>query len=74
MKFKFKVNVVLEKEFVVEAENPGDAMRNIENQIYEDSDLNMFDITRTSFDLSDKSVRDYNKKRSKEIIEKLKKK
>ena len=74
MEFKFKVNVVLEREFVVDAENPGDAMRNVENQIYEDSDFNKYDIVRTGFDLSDKSVRDYNKKRSKEIIEKLKKK
>ncbi len=74
MEFKFKVNVVLEKEFVVEAETPGDAMRNIENQIYEDSDLNTFDIVRTSFDVTDQSVRDYNRKRSEEIIKEYKKK
>ena len=74
MEFKFKVNVVLEREFVVDAENPGDAMRNVENQIYEDSDFNKYDIVSTGFDLRDQSVRDYNKKRCKKIIEKYKKK
>ena len=64
---------MLEKEFVVEAETPGDAMRNIENQIYEDSDLNTFDIVRTSFDVTDQSVREYNRKGSEEIIREYKK-
>ena len=65
---------MLEKEFVVEAETPGDAMSNIENQIDEDSDLNTFDIVRTSFDVTDQSVREYNRKRSEEIIREYKKK
>ena len=73
MEFRFKTRVLLNKEFVVEAESPKEAMRYIEKQLAEDPNLSSYDVIQTEFDITDPSVCEYNKRECKRIIEEYKK-
>ena len=73
MEFRFKTNVILSKEFVVEAANPGEAMNNIRTQLAENPDFSSFELIKTEFDITDPSVREYNHIECKKIIDEYKK-
>jgi len=68
MKFNLKTSIVLEKEFSIEAETPKEAMDLVKVQIYEGEDLNALDITHIGFDMTDPTIREYNKKMAREAI------
>ena len=60
MKFNLKTNIVLEKEFSIEADTLKEAMDLVREQIYESEDLNSLEITYVGFDITDPTIREYN--------------
>ena len=68
MKFNLKTNILLEKEFSVEADTPKEAMDLVREQIYESEDLNSLKITHVGFDMTDPSIREYNRKMAREAV------
>ena len=68
MKFNLKTNIILEKEFFIEADTPKEAMDLVQEQIYESEDLNSLEITHIGFDMTDSTIREYNGKMASEAI------
>ena len=68
MKFNLKTNILLEKEFSVEADSLKEAMDLVREQIYESEDLNSLEITYVGFDMTDPSIREYNRKMAREAV------
>ena len=68
MKFNLKVNIVLKKEFSIEADTLKEAMDLVQEQIYESEDLNSLEITHVGFDMTDPTIREYNRKMAMEAI------
>ena len=68
MKFRLRTNVVLSKEFEIEAEHLKDATRMVERMIMEEKDLSGFELTHIGFDMDDPSIREYNARMCKEIL------
>ena len=68
MKFNLKTNIVLEKEFSIEADTLKEAMDLVQEQIYKNEDLNVHEITRVEFDMTDPTIREYNGKMASEAI------
>ena len=69
MKFRLKTNVVLSKEFEIEAEHLKDAKSMVERLIMEEKDLSDFELTHIGFDMTDPSIREYNIRMCKEMLE-----
>ena len=70
MKFILRTNVVLSKEFEIEAEHLRDATKMVERLIAEDVNLNRsdFELTYIGFDMDSPSIREYNKRLCQEIL------
>ena len=68
MKFNLKTSIVLEKEFSIEADTLKEAMDLVQKQINESEDLNALDITHIGFDMTDPTIREYNRKMAREAI------
>ena len=68
MKFNLKTNIVLEKEFSIEAETLKEAMDLVQEQIYKSTDLNSLEITKIGFDMTDPTIREYNGKMARKAI------
>ena len=68
MKFRLRTEVVLSKEFEIEAEHLKDATRMVERLIMEEKDLSGFELTHIGFDMNDPSIREYNARMCKEIL------
>jgi len=68
MKFNLKTNIVLEKEFFIEADTPKEAMDLVQEQIYESEDFNSLEITHIGFDMTDSTIREYNRKMAREAV------
>lgn len=68
MKFNLKTNIVIKKEFFIEADTPKEAMDLVQEQIYESEDLNVHEITRVEFDMTDPTIREYNRKIAREAV------
>lgn len=68
MKFNLKTNIVIKKEFSIEADTLKEAMDLVQEQIYESEDLNSLDITHVGFDMTDPTIREYNGKMASEAI------
>lgn len=68
MKFNLKTNIVLEKEFSIDADTLKEAMDLAQKKIYESEDLNSLDITHIGFDMTDPTIREYNGKVAREAI------
>lgn len=68
MKFNLKTNILLEKEFSVEADSLKEAMDLVQERIYESEDLNSLEITHVGFDMTDPSIREYNRKMAREAV------
>ena len=71
MVFKLKTTVYLTKEFTVEAESPKDAMNAVQQQLLEGFDLNTLEIDRIGFDVTDPTIREYNRQWGKMISSSL---
>ncbi len=75
MVFRIKTQIVLKRDFEIEAETPKKAMEEIKRQVYEDIDLNSLEIAEIGYDITDPSIREYNAKICREqIVECMKKK
>ena len=72
MKFNIKTNVVLSKEFAVEAESLKDALSEVEQLLATESDFNSFEFTRWGYDTTDPSVKEYIRKESERKLKKYK--
>ena len=68
MKFNLKTNIVLEKEFSIEADTLKEAMDLVQEQIYESEDFNSLEITHIGFDMTDPTIREYNRKMAREAV------
>jgi hypothetical protein len=68
MKFNLKTNIVIKKEFSIEADTLKEAMDLVQEQIYKDEDLNALEITHVGFDMTDPTIRDYNGKMAREAV------
>ena len=68
MKFNLKTNIVLEKEFSIEADTLKEAKDLIQKQICEGEDLNSLEITQIGFDMTDPTVREYHRECCREMI------
>lgn len=68
MKFNLKTNIILEKEFFIEADTPKEAMDLVQEQIYESEDFNSLEITHIGFDMTDPTIREYNRKMAREAV------
>ncbi len=68
MKFNLKTNIVLEKEFSVEAETLKEAMDLVQKKINDSEDLNSLEIIHVGFDMTDPTIRDYNGKMAREAV------
>ena len=68
MKFNLKTNIILEKEFFIEADTLKEAMDLVQEQIYESEDFNSLEITHIGFDMTDSTIREYNGKMASEAI------
>ena len=68
MKFNLKTNIVLEKEFSVEADTLKEAMDLVQEQIYESEDLDSLRITHVGFDMTDPTIREYNRKMAEKLL------
>lgn len=68
MKFNLKTNIVLEKEFSIEADTLKEAMDLVQEQIYESEDFNSLEITHIGFDMTDPTIREYNRKMAREVV------
>ncbi len=72
MKFNIKTNVVLSKEFAVEAESLKDALSEVEQLLATENDFSSFEFTRWSYDTTDPSVKEYIRKESERKLKKYK--
>jgi len=72
MKFKFKTSVTLSKVFEVEAQTPKEAMDMIREELLTKTDFNSLDVEYTGFDITDPSLREYNRQHAEEVIAKYK--
>ena len=72
MKFKFKTSVTLSKVFEVEAQTPKEAMDMIREELLTKTDFNSLDVEYTGFDITDPSLREYNRQHAEEAIAKNK--
>lgn len=72
MKFKFKTSVTLSKVFEVEAQTPKEAMDMIREELLTNTDFNSLDVEYTGFDITDPSLREYNRQQAEEAIAKYK--
>lgn len=72
MKFKFKTSVTLSKVFEVEAQTPEEAMDMIREELLTNTDFNSLDVEYTGFDITDPSLREYNRQHAEEAIAKYK--
>jgi hypothetical protein len=70
MKFNLKTNIVLEKEFSVEADTLKEAMDSVQKQIYESEVLKSLDITHIGLDMTDHTIREYNRKMAEKVLSK----
>ena len=68
MKFNLKMSVVLKKDFTIEAEHLKDAQDIAEKQLMEEVDLNSLEITHIGLDMTDPSIREYNRKMGRKIL------
>ena len=68
MKFNLKTNIVLEKEFSVEADTLKEAIDSVQEQIYESEVLKSLDITHIGFDMTDPTIREYNRKMAEKVL------
>jgi hypothetical protein len=68
MKFSLKTNIVIKKEFSIEANTLKEAMDLVQEQIYKNKDLNVHEITRVEFDMTDPTFREYNRKMAREAV------
>lgn len=68
MKFNLKTNILLEKEFSIEADTLKEAMDLVQEQIYKNEDLNVYEIKRVEFDMTDPTIREYNRKMAREAV------
>lgn len=68
MIFNLKTRIVLEKEFSIEADTLKEAMDLVQEQIYKSTDLNSLDITHIGFDMTDPTIREYNRKVAREAL------
>lgn len=63
MVFHLKTKIVLNKEFTIEAEELRDAMNMAKMQLLGgEIDLNELEVGEISYDLTDPSIREYNRK------------
>lgn len=70
MVFNLKTQIVLNKEFQVEAVELKDAMNLVMNKLVKEVDLNSLEIARIEYNLDDPSIYEYNHKACQEIIKK----
>lgn len=63
-----KTNIVLRKEFIIEAEHLKDAQEIVQRQVMEELDLNSLEIAYIGYDMTDPSIREYNGKMCKEKL------
>ena len=63
-----KTNIVLRKEFIIEAEHLKDAQEIVQRQVMEELDLNSLEIAYIGYDMTDTSIREYNGKMYKEKL------
>lgn len=68
MEFTLKTNIVLRKEFIIEAEHLKDAQEIVQRQVMEELDLNSLEIAYIGYDMTDTSIREYNGKMYKEKL------
>ena len=68
MKFNLKTNIVLEKEFPIEADTLKEAMKLVQEQICESEDLNSLEVICVEFDMTDPTIREYNRKMAREAL------
>ena len=68
MKFNLKMSVVLKKDFTIEAEHLKDAQDIAEKQLMEEVALNSLEITHIGLDMTDPSIREYNRKMGRKIL------
>ncbi len=62
MEFHLKMTITLKKEFTIEAEHLKDASEMAEKQLLEDVDLNSLEVAYIGLDMTDPSIREYNRK------------
>ena len=72
MKFKFKTSVTLNKVFEVEAQTPKEAMDLIQEEMLTSTDYNSLEVESIGFDITDPSLREYNRQHAEEAIAKYK--
>lgn len=72
MKFKFKTSVTLNKVFEVEAQTPKEAMDLIQEEMLTSTDYNSLEVESIGFDVTDPSLREYNRQHAEEAIAKYK--
>jgi hypothetical protein len=56
MKFKIKANIVLSKEFEIEAENPQEAIKEIQQLLAEKNDIKSFKYSKLTYELLEPSI------------------
>ena len=71
MLFNLKAEIVLKTEFKVEAETLVEARKIAEKRI-SDSDFNSLEMDRVSWDMTDPSIREYNREMCKRQLEEYK--
>ena len=74
MVFNIKTQILLKKDFKIEAETPKEALEEIKRQVYKSVDLESLEIEKIVYDLSDPSFRVFNANMCKGRIAKYKKK
>lgn len=71
MLFNLKAEIVLKTEFKVEVETLKEAMKIAEKRI-SDSDFDSLEMDRVSWDMTDPSIREYNREMCKRQLEEYK--
>lgn len=74
MKFNLKMSVVLNKTFTIEAEHLKDAREIAEKQLLEEVDLNSLEVASIGLDMTDPSIREYNRQWCEKKIKEYKEK
>ena len=62
MKFHLNMTITLKKDFTFEAEHLKDAREMAEQQLLEEIDLNTLEVAYIGLDMTDPSIREYNRK------------
>ena len=74
MEFHLNMTITLKKDFTFEAEHLKDAREMAEQQLLEEIDLNTLEVDSIGLDMTDPSIREYNRKwcekKVKEYLEK----